>query len=206
MLSFLFTPEKSVYFLLFFYRIYQLNHQKSQGILWGKNPGQEHFNARTAESGQSQPYRKVADRWKRAEGMVVEMEANYMASFIDKAIGYTDTKNREVSWKLENRNVIEVQTSPELCIGWSVDPTISAEVFRNEEEAVNEAAITLLPDELQAFMEALIQHRLLLPTNFSQNLTRVHGKIHLQLTTREPFDVFVERLSDALHAGCKNKR
>ncbi len=133
--------------------------------------------------------------------------ARQMASPVEKAIGFMETQAEKPVpfWELKNKKAIEVEKSPEMSIGWSLDPAISIEIFRDEEKALNEAEVILLPEELQIFTQTLIQHPILLPISFSQKLSKICGKYHLRLTTQEPFEDFTARLADAVCVLGKKK-
>nr|WP_251047812.1 hypothetical protein [Planococcus sp. ISL-109] len=102
-------------------------------------------------------------------------------------------------WQLKKR-MIEVHKSPGMCVGWSLDLAVSFKIFRDGREAVNEAEVFLLPEELPLFTEALIQHPILLPVSYSQHLSMEHGMSCIRLKSQEPFEDFAERLSEALCA------
>lgn len=71
-------------------------------------------------------------------------------------------------------------------------------LYRNEAEAANRAEVVLLPEELRIFTGALIDHPLLLPISFSQQLEVERGRYCITLTSQEPFADFAKRLSAAL--------
>lgn len=128
------------------------------------------------------------------------IETNHQASTVEKAVGWSDSgvgKSAEFL-VLKNKRVIEVHKNLNRCVGWSQDPGISVEIARDERRALNEAQILLLPEEVQAFTQALIQHPILLPTSYSQNLSKARGMYCLRIASQEPFSDFAERLSEAL--------
>jgi len=137
---------------------------------------------------------------KRAEGVVRVTEANSLALTAEKVVGSVGTElgvNTEF-WQLEKKRKIEVHRSRGMCVGWSLDFTVSFKIFRDGREAVNEAEVFLLPEELPTFTQALMQHPILLPTSYSQHLSMERGMYCIRLKSQEPFEDFAERLSETL--------
>lgn len=129
-------------------------------------------------------------------------ETNSLALTTEKVIGSTGTEmvlNAEF-WQLKKKRMIEVHRSPGMCVGWSLDLTVSFKILRDGQEAVNEAEVFLLPEELPIFTEALIQHPILFPISYSQHLSMERGVSCIRLKSQEPFKDFAERLSEALCA------
>lgn len=101
-------------------------------------------------------------------------------------------------WHLQNKRLIKMNKYFSASIGMQHSQASPLKIYRKEEESLNEADIYLLREELQTFMQALIQHPILLPTSFSQQLS-MEGKVYsIRLKSCEPFKDFTERLSDAL--------
>ena len=127
-------------------------------------------------------------------------DTNQMAATVEKAVGFGDSgADKRVEFLvLKNKRVIEVRKNLNMGVGWSQDPGISVAIARDDRRALNEAQILLLPEEVQAFTQAFIQHPILLPTSYSQNLSKMRGMYCLRIASQEPFSDFAERLSEAL--------
>nr|WP_251047696.1 hypothetical protein [Planococcus sp. ISL-110] len=100
--------------------------------------------------------------------------------------------------RLEKKRTIKLQKSPEMCVSWSLDLNVSCRLASGHWEAVNEAEIFLLPEELPVFTRALIEHPILLPTSYSQHLSMERGMYCIRLTSYELPEDFAERLFEAL--------
>lgn len=102
-------------------------------------------------------------------------------------------------WKLQKKRLVKVRKRPGRSAGgWSVDLSVPLKIFRDDREAVNGAEIFLLPEELALFTRTLIQHPVLLPISYSQQLAMERGMYRLRLQSQEPFEDFAARLSAAL--------
>lgn len=98
--------------------------------------------------------------------------------------------------QLKKKRKIKARKSPDMYVSWSLDLT----VFFRLQEAVNEAEVFLLPEELSIFTQALIENPILFPTSFSQHLSMERGMYCIRLKSQEPAEEFAERLSEALGA------
>lgn len=137
---------------------------------------------------------------KRAEGVLRVTEKNSQALTAEKVIGSTGTEV-EVNtkfWQLKKKRMINVYSSRDFCVGWSLDLTVSFKIFRDGRESVNEAEVFLLSEELPVFTQALIKHPILLPISYSQHLSMERDIYCIRLKSQEPFEDFAERLSEAL--------
>lgn len=94
---------------------------------------------------------------------------------------------------------IEGRRVPQLYIGLPADRGVSVQLYRDEQEGLNEAAIFLAVEQVPRFMRALIEHPILLPTSYSQRLSLEDGQHMLRIASKEQFPDFVERLTDALY-------
>ncbi|ALS76457.1 hypothetical protein AUC31_15160 [Planococcus rifietoensis] len=94
---------------------------------------------------------------------------------------------------------------PQLYIGLPLDRGVSVQLYRDEQEGMNEATILLSVEQLPSFTRALIEHPILLPTSYSQRLSVEDGQHALRITSKEEFPDFVERLTDALHVLPRKK-
>lgn len=101
-------------------------------------------------------------------------------------------------WQLHRKRLIKMREGSAKRGGLSVDLEVPLKIFRDEREAVNEAEVFLLPEELPIFTKTLIQHSILLPTSYSQHLSMERGMYCLRLKSQEPYGDFAERLSKAL--------
>ena len=100
---------------------------------------------------------------------------------------------------------IEGHRVPQLYIGLPMDRGVSVQLYRDEQEGLNEASILLAVEQVPRFMRALIEHPILLPTSYSQRLSVEDGQHTLWIASKEQFPDFVERLTDALHALPRKK-
>lgn len=82
--------------------------------------------------------------------------------------------------------------------GGTTDISVPLRLFHDGREGDNEAIVFLLAEELPVFIQALIDHPILLPTSYSQQVSMERGMSCLQLKTREPFEDFKARLFKAL--------
>lgn len=95
---------------------------------------------------------------------------------------------------------IEGHRVPQLYVGLPMDRGVSVQLYRDEQEGVNEATISLSVEQVPRFVRALIEHPILLPTSYSQRLSVEDGQHTLWIASNEQFPDFVERLTDAFHA------
>jgi hypothetical protein len=79
----------------------------------------------------------------------------------------------------------------------SLDLTVKVQ-STGYEEAINEAEVFLLPEELPLFTASLIGNPILMPTNFSQKITMERGMYCVRLMAQEAPEIFAERLSETL--------
>lgn len=100
---------------------------------------------------------------------------------------------------------IEGHKVPQLYIGLPLDRGVSVQLYRDEQQGLNEAEILLPVEQMSSFTRALIEHPILLPTSYSQRLSVEGGQHALRITSKEEFPDFVERLTDALHVFPRKK-
>ncbi|WP_211654826.1 hypothetical protein [Planococcus alpniumensis] len=87
---------------------------------------------------------------------------------------------------------------PQLYIGFPSDRDVSVQLYRDEQQGLNEAKILIPVGQMPSFMRALIEHPILLPTSYSQSSSVEGGQHLLRITSKEALADFVERLTDAL--------
>lgn len=79
-----------------------------------------------------------------------------------------------------------------------LDLEVSFLLIQEGASAVNKAKISLLPEEFLPFSEALRNHYLPFPINYSQQLIKNAGNYSIFLESQEPPLNFAERLASAL--------
>lgn len=129
-------------------------------------------------------------------------ETNSQAITAEKTIKFMGTEvdlNTEF-WQLKKKRSVKSRKSPAMCIKWSLDVTVSFKLHGDGRKTVNEAEVFLLPEESPIFTRTLIEHPILLPISYSQQLSIGHGLHCIRLTSEEPFEDFAGRLSEALNA------
>lgn len=126
-----------------------------------------------------------------SQAITAEKTINFMGTEVDM-----DTE----FWQLKKKRTIKSQKSSGVCVSWSLDLTVSFRLLHDGRKTVNEAEVFLLPEELPIFTRALIQHPILLPISYSQQLSIERGMHCIRLTSQEPFEDFAGRLSEALYA------
>lgn len=100
---------------------------------------------------------------------------------------------------------IEGHKVPQLYIGLPLDRGVSVQLYRDEQQGLNEAEILLPVEQMSSFTRALIEHPILLPTSYSQSSSVEGGQHALRITSKEEFPDFVERLTDALNVLPRKK-
>lgn len=100
---------------------------------------------------------------------------------------------------------IEGHRVPQLYIGLPLDRGVSVQLYRDEQQGLNEAEILLPVEQMSSFTRALIEHPILLPTSYSQRSSVEGGQYALRITSKEEFPDFVERLTDALNVLPRKK-
>lgn len=100
---------------------------------------------------------------------------------------------------------IEGHKVPQLYIGLPLDRGVSVQLYRDEQQGLNEAEILLPVEQMSSFTRALIEHPILLPTSYSQSPSVEGGQHALRITSKEEFPDFVERLTDALNVLPRKK-
>lgn len=123
-------------------------------------------------------------------------ETHHAASTVEKTSEFRGAEGEDC--RIGNKPGNKVHTGTHLYIGFPSDRGVSVKLSRNEHKGLNEAVIVLSLEEVQRLTRALIEHPILLPTSYSQNLSVENGKHSLRITSEESFADFVERLSDAL--------
>ncbi|MBU9673909.1 hypothetical protein KQ939_16425 [Planococcus sp. CP5-4] len=93
---------------------------------------------------------------------------------------------------------IEGHKIPQLYIGLPLDRGVSVQLYRDEQQGLNEAKVLIPVGQMPSFMRALIEHPILLPTSYSQSSSVEGGQHLLRITSEEALSDFVERLTDAL--------
>lgn len=104
------------------------------------------------------------------------------------------------SLRIKKERIAAVRKSTDFRVSLSLSLYVSFRATENERETFNTAEVFLLPDELPFFTKAFIQHAILLPINYSQQLTMEHGIHCILLNSQELPENFAIRLSDALSA------
>ncbi|WKA56942.1 DUF1259 domain-containing protein [Planococcus shenhongbingii] len=100
--------------------------------------------------------------------------------------------------QFKKKRTAEAQRNSKVYVRWALDLKVSISSLENDGQAVNEAEIFLLPEELPNFTSALIQHSILFPTNFSQQLSMERGMYCIRIKSQESPINFAERLVGAL--------
>lgn len=131
--------------------------------------------------------------------MILTEELSATAEIVSEILD-VEVECRGGIYQLKNKRLVIVQNSPELDVSLSLDLNVSFRLFENSQDGFNEARVFLLPEELPVFTQALIAHPLLFPISYSQHLTMERGMYCFGLTSQEPPETFVKRLSAALHA------
>ncbi|ANU10910.1 hypothetical protein A1A1_17595 [Planococcus antarcticus DSM 14505] len=103
-------------------------------------------------------------------------------------------------WQLVNKRTIKTHDGSNLCVSWSLDLSVSFRETGDGHEAMNKAEVFLLPEELPIFTDALLQHPILFPSSYSQQLSTERGMYCIRLTSQEPPEDFAKRLSEAVYA------
>lgn len=124
---------------------------------------------------------------------------DYQAMTADDEKGFigTEVELDKKFWQLHKKRLVKVHRNPSKHKSLSVDLEVPLKIFREESESINEAEVFLLPEELAVFTKAFIQHSILLPTSYSQDLSMERGMYCLRLKSQEPYEDFAERLSKA---------
>lgn len=112
-------------------------------------------------------------------------------------------KSRNCS--IDSAPEIEGHKVPQLYIGFPIDRGVSVQLYRDEQQGLNEAEILLPVEQMSSFTRALIEHPILLPTSYSQSSSVEGGQHALRITSKEEFPDFVERLTDALNVLPRKK-
>lgn len=129
-------------------------------------------------------------------------ETNSQALTAEKTVKFmgTEVAMDTEFWQLKKKRTVKSRKSPGMCVKWSLDVTVSFKLLGDGEKSVNEAEVFLLPEELPMFTRTLIEHPILLPISYSQQLSMERGMHCIRLTSEEPFEDFAGRLSEALNA------
>lgn len=143
-----------------------------------------------------------ANLLERAEGVVKVVETSSHTITVEKAIKFmgTEVEMDTEFWELKKKRRIKSRKSPGMCVNWSLDLTVSFKLLDDGQKTVNEAEVFLLPEELPIFTRTLIEHPVLLPISYAQQLSMERGMHCIRLTSQEPFKDFAGRLSEALYA------
>ncbi|WP_135449375.1 hypothetical protein [Planococcus citreus] len=139
---------------------------------------------------------------KSSGGMVEMMDTQQVASPDNKTAEMMAAQavEKSRSCPIGSAPEIEGHRVPQLYIGLPMDRGVSVQLYRDEQEGLNEATILLSVEQLPSFTRALIEHPILLPTSYSQRSSVEDGQHALRIASKEDFPDFVERLTDALHA------
>lgn len=88
----------------------------------------------------------------------------------------------------------------ELCFACDLELDISFKPFEKSAMAINYAEILLLPEEVEPFTLALMNHKIAFPTSFHQWMVENPLIVSVNLETIEPPEHFAERLAAALQS------
>lgn len=100
--------------------------------------------------------------------------------------------------RFKKKRTVKVQKSPDILVSLSLELSASFKLISDGRRAVNEAEVFLLAEEIPVLTQALVQHPILFPISYSQQLFMKHGMYCIRLTSQEPPEDFAERLSEAL--------
>ncbi|ANU23196.1 hypothetical protein [Planococcus donghaensis] len=103
-------------------------------------------------------------------------------------------------WHLEKKREVKAHRRSRLCVCWSLDLLVAYQMTADDQKAINQAEIFLLPEELSVFIGELIKHPNFLPISYSQQLSTERGMYCLRISSLELPEHFAERLSDSLQA------
>lgn len=137
-----------------------------------------------------------------SEGMVQVVETDMLAVKA-KAIGNileADVAVISQKCQMDKKRTVKVKKSSKVCVHWSLDLSVSFTGLTDNGEAVNKAEVFLLPEELPVFTLSLLQHPILLPTNYSQQVSMERGMYCMRIIAEESPENFAQRLSDTLQA------
>lgn len=101
-------------------------------------------------------------------------------------------------WQLQKKRKVVAHNLRNGRASVFMDLSVLFSSFTSEGQAVNRAEIFLLPEELPIFTSALMQHQILFPISFSQQLTLENGLYCIRLKSEEAPEDFATRLSDSL--------
>lgn len=137
-----------------------------------------------------------------SEGMVQVVETDLL---VVKAETIGNIMDAEVAvglgkCQIEKKRMVEAQKSKKVCVRWSLDLSVSFSELTESGLALNEAEVFLLPEELPIFTLSLLQHDILFPINYSQQVSMERGMYCVRIISKESPENFAERLSDALRA------
>ena len=103
-------------------------------------------------------------------------------------------------WQLQKTRSVGTHNLSEGRGNVSLNLSVSFSSFNSDGPSVNRAKIFLLPEELPIFTSAMMQHRILFPISFSQQLSSERGLYCIRLKSVEAPEDFAIRLSDSLRA------
>lgn len=137
-----------------------------------------------------------------SEGMIQVVETDLLALKAETLGKIMDAEVKMDSDRclIQKKRTAEAQKSSQVCVRWSLDLSLTISPFTDSGEAINEAEVFLLPEELPIFTLSLLQHHILFPINYSQQVSMERGMYCIRITSKETPEDFAERLSDALRA------
>lgn len=137
-----------------------------------------------------------------SEGMVQVVETDMLVVKAETLANIMDADVTVDSEKcqVEKKRTVKAQKSTKVCVHWSLDLSVSFSEFTDNGAALNEAEVFLLPEELPIFTLSLLQHPILFPINYSQQVSMERGMYCVRIISKESPEHFAERLSDALRA------
>lgn len=137
-----------------------------------------------------------------SEGMVQVVETDLLVLKSETVGNIMDAEVTVGSGKcqIEKKRTVEAQTSKKVCVRWSLDLSVSFSELTESGLALNEAEVFLLPEELPIFTLSLLQHDILFPINYSQQVSMERGMYCVRINSKESPENFAARLSDALRA------
>ncbi|MGO1060153.1 hypothetical protein ACTL32_13545 [Planococcus sp. FY231025] len=101
-------------------------------------------------------------------------------------------------WRFQKKRQTPAVEKLSIHLDTMLDLLVSFGPFKQDGEAVNQAEIFLLPEELPIFTLALLRHPILFPSSYSQQLSMERGLYCLRIKSVEAPEGFARRLSESL--------
>ncbi|PSL40956.1 hypothetical protein B0H99_10388 [Planomicrobium soli] len=114
--------------------------------------------------------------------------AEKISLLLDAEIEVSDS-----SWHYRKQRIVKNRKNV-ICI---MDLSVEVGAFEENGNAINQASVSLLTEELPGFTLALREHPIPFPTHFSQSQKTDSHLCCLLLETKEPPEDFAERLAGA---------